>query len=68
MTLSDYLRDQKLKPSAFAAEIGVPPSTITRLLNGERQPGLALIGKIRDRTGGAVTADDFIAAAAERAA
>lgn len=68
MKLETYLSQNDIKPSAFAAEIGVAPSTITRLIKGERSPRLDLIMLIRDKTGGKVTADDFFAAAGEVAA
>ncbi len=64
MTLAEYLKSKDIRPSVFAAEIGVAPSTITRLLNGERSPGLPLIKLSRDKTGGQVSADDFMGAAA----
>jgi transcriptional regulator with XRE-family HTH domain len=64
MTLHEYLSSRDLKPSAFAAEIGVPASTITRILNGERSPGLELMRVIRDKTAGAVTPNDFLPALA----
>lgn len=62
MTLHEYLAIRDLKPSAFAAELGVPASTITRLINGERSPRLELIGRIQAATGGKVTANDFLPA------
>ncbi len=68
MKLETYLSQNDIKPSAFAAEIGVAPSTITRLIKGERSPRLDLIMLIRDKTGGKVTADDFFAAASDVAA
>ncbi|KAA0970838.1 helix-turn-helix transcriptional regulator [Aureimonas fodinaquatilis] len=60
MRLEHYLSQNDIKPSAFAAEIGVAPSTITRLIKGERSPRLDLIRLIREKTGGLVTADDFM--------
>lgn len=60
MTLEQYLSERNIKPSAFAAEIGVAASTITRIMNGERSPGLELLALIRDKTGGAVTPNDFL--------
>lgn len=60
MTLEQYLTDRKIKPSVFAAEIGVAASTITRVMSGERSPGLELLTLIRDKTGGAVTPNDFL--------
>lgn len=61
MKLETYLTEQGIKPTAFAAEIGVAPSTITRLLRGERSPRLELMVAIKKATGGAVTIDDFMA-------
>ena len=60
MKLERYLRENEIKPSTFAAEIGVAPSTITRLIKGERSPRIDLILLIRDKTAGQVTIDDFI--------
>ncbi|HEV7253848.1 MAG TPA: helix-turn-helix transcriptional regulator [Mesorhizobium sp.] len=61
MTLERYLSDRGIKPAHFATEVGVPASTITRLLRGERSPGLGLVAKIQAATAGAVTAADFMA-------
>jgi len=63
MTLEQYLKENDLKPVAFATSIGVAPSTITRILRGERSPGLDLMLKIKTGTGGAVSADDWLASA-----
>ncbi|MGV1769129.1 MULTISPECIES: helix-turn-helix domain-containing protein [Rhizobium/Agrobacterium group] len=60
MKLETYLRDNDIKPVAFATRIDVAPSTITRIIRGERTPRIDLIAKIRTATGGAVTADDFM--------
>lgn len=60
MKLETYLSENGIKPTAFATEIGVAPSTITRLLRGERSPRLELMQAIKRATGGAVTADDFM--------
>lgn len=60
MTLHEYLTSRNLKPSVFAGEIGVPASTITRILSGERSPGLDLLKLIRDNTDGAVSPNDFL--------
>lgn len=60
MTLHEYLAQHDKKPSAFAAEIGVPASTITRILNRERSPGLDLMSLIREKTDGAVQPNDFL--------
>jgi predicted transcriptional regulator len=63
MTLEQYLTERKIKPVAFAASIEVAPSTITRILRGERTPRIELIGKIKSATDGLVTADDWMEAA-----
>lgn len=60
MKLQQYLSREKLKPSPFAARLGVPASTIIRLLKGEREPGLELALKIEDKTGGDVTAREVM--------
>ena len=54
MILNKYLARQKLKPAAFAARIGVSPSTVTRLLRRERRPSLDLMRKIAQATDGEV--------------
>jgi plasmid maintenance system antidote protein VapI len=60
MTLEQYLSWKNLRPTAFAAELGVPSSTITRILRGERSPGLRLMVQISEKTAGAVTPNDFV--------
>lgn len=60
MDLSSYLREADIKPTRFAEALGVPASTITRLLSGERSPRLDTIAKIERATGGKVTANDFL--------
>lgn len=64
MKLSDYISDKQTTASRFAGEVGVPVSTITRLLRGERRPGIDLIARITSATNGAVTAEDFFPQAA----
>jgi predicted transcriptional regulator len=60
MKLAAYLSEQNKTASAFAAEIDVPASTITRLLRGERAPGIALVSKIIAKTDGNVTIQDLM--------
>lgn len=60
MKLADYLSDKKIRPSAFAATLGVPPSTVMRWANGTRLPRLEAVAAIHRATDGAVTAEDFI--------
>lgn len=60
MNLSQYLAESKIKPSAFALELGVEASTVSRWLHGERTPSLELMQRITVATQGAVTASDFL--------
>lgn len=60
MKLASYLAEQKVTPSAFAALVGVPPSTITRIINGDRKPRLETIVLIQEATNGAVCWSDFV--------
>jgi len=59
MKLSDFLEKNSIKPSRFADQIGVPASTITRLLNGSK-PGIDLMEKIAIWTDGEVMPNDFL--------
>lgn len=65
MKLEQYLTDKQIRPVAFAASIGVAPSTITRILRGERSPGIELIAKIKEETGGEVAFEDWLSPATE---
>lgn len=60
MKLETYLREKDEKPAAFAARINVAPSTITRILRGERSPGIVLAAKIKTATKGKVRIEDFL--------
>lgn len=60
MKLIDYLHRERLTATAFAERIAVPPSTITRLLAGERSPRLDLLKKVMIGTDGEVTPNDFV--------
>lgn len=62
MKLATYLSENKISPSAFATSIGVEPSTITRILRGERRPGIDLMLKIKAATSGRVDVEDMAAA------
>lgn len=62
MTLAEYLAVNGIKASTFADTISVPPSTVLRLLKGERSPRLELLKKIMEATNGAVTPNDFLSA------
>jgi len=60
MKLSTYLEQEGLSAAAFAARLGVPASTVTRIMRGERTPRLETARKIEAATGGAVTGSDFL--------
>jgi len=62
MTLTDYLAEQKMSHAAFAERIGVSQAAVTRYARGARFPHRAILAKIRDATGGAVTVSDFFEA------
>lgn len=61
MRLADYIRLTGLTASAIAERAGLPPSTITRLLNGEVvNPSLSTMAAIAAATDLAVsTLEDF---------
>jgi len=59
MTLSEYLHSEGITPSRFAVSIKVPPSTISRILKGDRSPRSYIMRRIAEVTGGAVMPNDF---------
>lgn len=59
MKLQKYLDLNNLTAAAFAREIGVSRSYVTRLCRGLQRPGPDLMGLIGERTGGHVTPNDF---------
>ncbi|MFG1302144.1 helix-turn-helix transcriptional regulator [Xanthobacter sp. V3C-3] len=59
MKLAEYITEKQTTASRLAGEIGVPVSTITRLIRGERKPGIDLVARIAAATNGAVAAEDF---------
>lgn len=60
MQLNDYLAERRLTPTAFAESIGVPASTITRILRRQRRPTVGTIAKIEAATEGKVSFVDFL--------
>lgn len=62
MTLTDYLKREQLTDQQFADRIGVDRSTITRI-RANQFPSKKTLEAITKATGGAVTANDFLAAA-----
>lgn len=59
MKLAQWLTANKLKPSAFAKQVGVSHTTILRYLAGDRFPRRDTAERITAATDGAVTAGDF---------
>lgn len=49
--LRDHLKDAGKTSTALARELGVQPSTITRIVRGERQPSARLARRIAQVTG-----------------
>lgn len=49
--LADHLSQTGKRPAQLAQELGVEPSTITRILRGERRPSPDLAKRISDATG-----------------
>jgi plasmid maintenance system antidote protein VapI len=60
MKLSAYLEREGVKPSQFAYRLGVEPSTITRLLSGERSCSLDMAIRIEEATDGEVAPRELI--------
>ncbi len=58
--LTAFLKHEGILQSAFAERVNVRSSTITRLLNGERQPSLRLAQRIFEQTKGNVTPADWV--------
>jgi antitoxin HigA-1 len=58
--LARYLRETGENISTLAARMGRAPSTLTRPLNGERNPSVGLAREVEQATGGRVTAVQFM--------
>ncbi len=59
--LASWLETSGIKRKDFAERIGVAPSYVTLLCSGAPGwPGRDVATRIRDATGGEVTADDFL--------
>ena len=60
MKLTEYLAQTGLRPFNIATAAGLPPSTLTRFLSGERSLSMKTMQAIRRATGGKVsTLEDF---------
>ena len=60
MTLEKYLKSEGIRATHFAPKIGVSPSAVTRLINGQREPSAEVIRRIAEVTGGKVMPNDMI--------
>ena len=60
MRLKDWLTERRMTGSDFADLISVDKSNVSRWINGHVRPEWDVIKRIKDATGGAVTADDFL--------
>lgn len=68
MHLADWLKAKELKPSHFAAQIGVSPQAISGWCDGTFWITKENAKKIYDATGGEVTPTDFMLIEPESAA
>lgn len=60
MKLGEWLKAHNVTAPAFAKQIGVDRSNVTRWIAGDVRPGWDLLPKIIEATGGHVTANDFL--------
>lgn len=60
MKLNDFLRENELSKSAFAAAIGTTVATISRIGDGLVVPRRSLLVRIHEETGGMVTPNDIV--------
>lgn len=59
MNLEEYLKKHSLTHKEFAETIGVSQSYITRIVNGKKNPSVALMRHIIELTNGEVTVGDL---------
>jgi transcriptional regulator with XRE-family HTH domain len=64
MKLADWMALVKIKDGPFAEKVGRDQSTISRIRRGEVLPDWSTVALIHKATDGAVTANDFLPAAA----
>lgn len=62
--LAEYLHENRLTQAQFAERIGTTQATVSRFIRGKRFPHVAILRRIQEETGGAVTAGDMLEAAA----
>lgn len=59
MHLAQWIEEQDLTATSFARSIGVPHSTISRVIAGKRAPSDKVMRKIIAGTAGKVMPNDF---------
>lgn len=65
-SLADYLDTHAIKPVDFARKIGVPPSTVSRIVKPGHIPTLAIAFAVEDATEGRVPARSFLTPVSRR--
>lgn len=60
MKLNDFLDQNNISLSAFAAEIGTTAATVCRIGRGHVVPRRRLLERIHEATGGEVTPNDLV--------
>lgn len=60
MKLKSFLSQHRISRDAFAKMIGTSQVAVTRYVAGTRTPRPEVMVRIKEATGGAVTADDFM--------
>lgn len=61
MKLAEWIKDRRMTQQEFSEAISEPPSNVSRWVLGRVRPRWAPLKKIKEFTGGEVTADDFLA-------
>lgn len=59
MRLEDWLAENERTAAWLSRKMGVPPSTVARIIKGRRAPTHAVMEKIIGATGGGVLPNDF---------
>ena len=67
MELATYLEESRTTYEAFAEQIGVSIFAVGKYARRQRTPRPEIMARIKRATDGAVTADDFLPAAAPTA-
>lgn len=67
MRLSEFLAETHTKPTAFARQLGVAHTTVTRWASGEVAPSMEAMERIAEITEGRVMPNDFMRQTASEA-